>query len=265
MSGSVFCRRARRLQAAFRRRQRAFRPMQEVTRGFTLDETSQWHPQKAGPHHRACCRGSAADGAGCRRRGRMGPLRDVAAGSARLHRGRRIRYGAHYHDSGKRRDHGACRVPAGKPRSCRTRPGEPVRHRCHHRYGRRTLLRASRHRPCRHCARGGGQYHRRPGRCVHHHSAAGASDHPLFRDERHHHQAQGARDVPGAEGGGDLLQRRHPAHVPEHHQLRLGCLRHPGGGAALLLEERFRFDAGRGGDACGHSPVSDVQQPHRPS
>ena len=174
--------------------------------------------------------------------------------SAGLPERRRLQHGAADHGLRLRRHDAARRVPAGEPRAGRARSDQRVRtegHRCHR---GRALLHPRRRRLPRRGPRTREQPHgRRAGGRFHHHPAVRAQHHPVRRDARHLLQAQDPRDVHLPEAGGAVLQRRDPAHVLEHHQLRLGRLRHRGCLRALLLQGRQGSHAERGGHARGHS------------
>ena len=238
----------------------------EVTRGFTFDKESAGDQKKASVHRLS--HGVHGDSRRDRRRlfGHLRPwlVVDRRPRGLRCVRCLPTQFVAAVRRFGERR-HAACALPGGVPRSGRARRDQRLRAGGHGGNGGRALLRARRLRPRRHRPRGVRQPLRlAQGGSVHHHAAVRAQHHPRRRDDRYLVQAQGARDVPLRQDGGAVLQERDPAHVPQHHQLRIGRLRHPGRIAALLLEERERSDAGRSGHAHRHSPVADVQQPDRP-
>ena len=147
------------------------------------------------------------------------------------------------------------------PGAHRKRPGGRLCPQRNRRDGGHPVLRARRRGLLRHRARARKQPERRqPRGRIHHHAAARAQHASFKRGKRYLVSPQSSRSRARHRDGAGVFQRRHPAHVPEHDQLRVGMLRHRGRGAALLLQERNRPYACRGGDTCGHPSVADVQQ-----
>ena len=100
-------------------------------------------------------------------------------------------------------------------------------HRCHR---GRALLHPRRRRLPRRRPRTREQPHgRRAGGRFHHHAAVRAQHHPRpTRCDDISFKRKVREMYISQQAGGAVLQRRDPAHVPQHHQLRLGRLRHRG-------------------------------------
>ena len=190
------------------------------------------------------------------RRGRMGRR---AAQRTRPESLRLQRKDAHLRE---RSHHPFSRILSTGPGAHRKRPGGRLCPQRNRRDGGHPVLRARRRGLLRHRARAREQPERRqPRGRLHHHAAACAQHAPIKRGKRYLVSAQSSRSRARHRDGAGVFQRRHPAYVPEHDQLRLGVLWHRGRSAALLLQERNRPFTCRGGDTCGHPSVADVQQP----